>query len=68
MSSTRTPYPPDVSDDEWAFITSYLTVQPVDSARRRHNLREHVNALRYLVRGGIPWRMLPHDFTLCEPV
>lgn len=26
-----------------------------------HDLREVVNALRYLVRAGCPWRMLPKD-------
>lgn len=68
MSSTRTPYPSDVSDDEWAFVAPYLTLLPEDAGQRRHNLREVFNALRYLVRGGIPWRMLPHDFPRWELV
>jgi transposase len=33
----------------------------LDAAQRQHDLRELFNALRYLVRGGIPWRMLPND-------
>ncbi len=68
MSSTRTPYPSDVSDEEWAFVAPYLTLLPEDAGQRRHNLREVFNALRYLVRGGIPWRMLPHDFPRWELV
>jgi transposase len=33
----------------------------LDAAQHEHDLRELFNALRYLVRGGIPWRMLPND-------
>jgi transposase len=71
MSSTpftRTPYPSDVSDDEWAFVAPYLTLLPEDVGQRRHDLREVYNALRYLVRGGIAWRMVPHDFPRWELV
>jgi transposase len=68
MSSIHTPYPSDVSDEEWAFVAPYLTLLPEDASQRRHNLREVFNALRYLVRGGIPWRMLPHDFPRWELV
>jgi transposase len=68
MPSTRTPYPSDVSDEEWGFVAPYLTLLPEDAGQRRHNLREVFNALRYLVRGGIPWRMLPHDFPRWELV
>jgi transposase len=34
---------------------------PVDAEQRRHDLREVFNALRWLVRSGAYWRMLPHD-------
>ncbi len=59
--STRKAYPSDVSEDEWAFIAPYLTLMAPDALQRRHDLREVFNALRYLVRSGIPWRMLPND-------
>lgn len=32
-----------------------------DAGQRRHTLREVFNALRWLVRTGAHWRMLPHD-------
>jgi transposase len=57
----RKPYPSDVSDDEWAFIAPYLTLIREDAAQREHNLREVFNGLRYLVRSGGAWRLLPHD-------
>ena len=61
METTRKPYPSDVSDEEWAFVAPYLTLMPLDAAQRTHDLRDVFNALRYVVRGGIPWRMLPND-------
>lgn len=57
--SERKPYPSDVSDDEWAFVAPYLTLMTEEAPQREYPLREVFNALRYVVRGGIPWRMLP---------
>ena len=59
---TRKPYPTDVSDEEWALVSTYLALLPEASCQRRHASREVFNALRYLVRSGGQWRMLPHDF------
>jgi transposase len=66
--SSRQSYPSDVSDEEWAFVAPYLALLPLDTAQRRHDLREVFNALRYLVRSGAPWRMLPNDFPPWEIV
>src|SRR3954453_3027415 len=57
----RNPYPSDVDDTEWAFVAPYLTLMTEDAPQRRYPLREVFNALRYLVRTGAPWRMLPND-------
>jgi transposase len=46
----------------------YLTLVPEDAPQRVHNLREVFNALRWIVRAGAPWRMLPHDFPPWEAV
>ena len=61
-SVPRTPYPSDVSDDEWTFVSSYLTLMTPDAPQRRYPLREVYNALRWIVRTGAQWRMLPHEF------
>ena len=55
-------YPSDVSDDEWAFVAPYLALLREDAPQRRHDLRRTFDALRYVVRSGIAWRYLPHDF------
>ena len=61
MPSARTPYPSDVSDDEWALIAPYLILLREDAGQRLYPLRELFNGLRYVVRHGIPWRAMPHD-------
>src|SRR5205807_3415970 len=57
----RTPYPSDVSDDEWSFVAPYLTLMTEDAPQREHDLREVFNGLRWIVRTGAQWRMMPHD-------
>ncbi len=59
--STRNPYPSDVSDEEWAFVAPYLTLLPEDAGQRHYELREVYNGLRWMVRTGATWRMMPHD-------
>jgi transposase len=61
MCTSRQPYPADVSDEEWAFVAPYLTLLPEDASQRKYALREVFNGLRYLVRTGAQWRMMPHD-------
>ena len=54
-------YVTDVSDDEWAFCASYLTLMTEDAPQREHSLREVFNGLRYVIRSGCAWRMMPND-------
>src|SRR5437016_3481523 len=65
---TRKPYVTDVSDEEWAFVLPYLSLMTPEAAQRRHDLREVLNALRWLVRAGAPWRLLPNDFPRWDAV
>jgi putative transposase len=60
---SRRRYPSDLTDAQWERLQPLL-----ESARSRRGrprtyaLREIVNALLYVLRGGIAWRALPHDF------
>ena len=67
MSTARKGYPSDVSDEEWAFVAPYLALQSAGAAAQ-YDLREVFNGLRWLVRTGAQWRMLPHDFPRWEAV
>jgi transposase len=61
MAKNRKAYPSDVSDEEWAFCAPYLTLMREDAPQREHSLRELFNGLRWFVRAGCPWRMMPND-------
>jgi transposase len=58
----RNTYPSDVSDDEWAFVAPYLALVREDAPQRKYSLRHVFNAVRYVVRTGVQWDYLPHDF------
>ena len=51
-------YPTNLSDSQWAIISKFLDIK----RSRKHDLREIVNAILYLVKTGCQWRMLPGDF------
>ena len=57
-------YPSDVSDEEWGFCVNYLTLMKENAPQREYSLRAVFNALRYLIRVGGAWRMLPNDFRM----
>ncbi len=57
----RAGYPSDVSNEAWAFCAPYLVLMDESAPQRRHELRAVFNALRWFVRAGCPWRLLPND-------
>jgi len=61
MTNTRQHYPTDVSNKAWKVIKKLLPVASGNGRPREYALREIVNAIFYVARGGIAWRMLPHD-------
>ena len=59
---TALSYDTDLSDAEWAILAPLL-VRPTRRGRpRKHDLRQVLNAILYILRGGKPWRLLPHEF------
>jgi transposase len=64
----RKSYSTDVSDEEWAFVAPYLALLPEESGQRRHDLREVFNGLRYVIKGGVTWRLVPNDLPPWEIV
>lgn len=55
-------YPTDLTDEEWAKIEPFLPRPARRGRRRAVDLREVLNAIRYMARSGGGWRMLPKDF------
>ena len=61
--SNRQRYPSDLTDLQWENIEHLFPQARGKVGRpRTYPLREIVNAVLYLARGGCTWRMLPHDF------
>jgi putative transposase len=58
----RTSYPTDLTDAEWEYLVPHLPSAEPRGRPRKHPVREILDAIFYVVRGGCPWRMLPHDF------
>ncbi len=54
-------YQSDLSDKQWELIKDYFCVGNYGN-RRKHSVRELVNAVFYFVKSGCQWRMLPKDF------
>ena len=55
-------YPSDLTDDEWERIAPLMPGPSRRGRKRRTDFREIINALRYLVRSGCGWEMLPVHF------
>lgn len=55
-------YPSDLTDEEWSAIEPVLPRPAKRGRKRSTDLREVVNAIRYMVRSGCEWRMLPIHF------
>lgn len=55
-------YPSDLTDDEWNIIKEKIPKAKPGGRPREINIRQAVNGMFYLVKGGIVWRMLPKNF------
>ena len=52
----------DLSDEEWSCLEPHLPVPEAHGRSRLHTLREILDAVFNVVRGGCAWLLLPHDF------
>lgn len=55
-------YGSDVTDAEWLILAPFLPAPRPCGCPRKWELREIVNAIFYVLRGGIAWGLLPKDF------
>ena len=59
---SRARYPSDLTDRQWARLEPHLPPPKPGGRPRTADVREVVNAILYVLRNGIVWRALPHDF------
>lgn len=55
-------YETDLTDGEWAIIAPYLPGSPVLGRPHKWSMREIMNAIFYVLRGGVAWSLLPREF------
>lgn len=62
MENPRAAYPSDLSDGEWEILVEHIPAPKEGGRPAKYTRREVVNAIRYTLRTGCAWRLLPHDF------
>ena len=55
-------YPTDLTDTQWTILTPFIPAAKPGGRPRTTDMREVVNAIFYVLRGGCQWRLLPTDF------
>jgi putative transposase len=58
----RKAYPSNLSDAEWALTMPHIPNADPGGRPRQVEMREILNAIFYVLKSGIQWGMLPHDF------
>ena len=65
---TKQLYRTDLTDSQWDLIKEMLPAPKPGGRPRRLDLRQVINAILYLVVGGIQWRMLPKEYPKWQSV
>jgi putative transposase len=55
-------YPTDLTDSQWYLIKDLLPPAKSGGRPRELDLRHVINAIFYVIVGGIKWRMLPREY------
>jgi putative transposase len=54
-------YPTDLTDAQWTILEPLVPPPQPDGRAPARARRELINAMLYVLRGGIAWRAMPHD-------
>src|SRR3954463_9116026 len=60
-SRTAARYETDLRDAEWAIIEPHMPPRSKRGRPPSWTFREILDAIFYVLRGGIPWRLMPTD-------
>lgn len=61
MYSNRRAYSTDLSNAEWQILEPLLPSERPGGRHRKYPMREIINAIQYILRGGCAWRLMPHN-------
>jgi putative transposase len=65
---TQQLYPTDLTDSQWVIIQELIPPAKPGGRPRSLDMRQVVNAILYVVVGGIQWRMLPKEYPKWQSV
>jgi transposase len=60
-------YATDLTDAQWTFLKPMLP-KPSKRGRPPTDRRRIIDAILYMIKGGIPWLLLPKEFPPCKTV
>ena len=55
-------YPSDLNEAEWHLIQTCFEPPTKRGSASKHPKKQIVNAILYVLKGGITWRLMPNDF------
>ena len=55
-------YPTDLTDRQWEVIKDLIPAPAGRGRQRQLDMRQVINAMLYVVVGGVQWRMLPREY------
>ncbi len=61
MARQRLAYTTDLTDEEWQILKPLLPPEKSGGRPRKYAMREVINGIQYVLRGGGAWRLMPHD-------
>ena len=61
MARQRLAYLTDLTDEEWQILKPLLPPDKSGGRPRKYPMREVLNGIHYILRGGCAWRLMPHD-------
>jgi putative transposase len=61
MAAQRLTYATDLTDEEWPILQPLLPPEKPGGRPRTYPIREVLNGLQYILRGGCAWRLMPPD-------
>jgi transposase len=61
MHSNRRSYSTNLSNAEWQLLEPLLPPEKSGGRHRKYPMREVINAIQYIIRGGCAWRLMPHN-------
>jgi len=66
--TTEPVYPSDLTDNQWSVIEPLVPPAKPGGRPRSLDMRQVINAILYIVVGGIQWRMLPKEYPKWQSV